>query len=401
VHKRLIMHIGMPKTGSTAIIDFLRRNAKRLHAAGFVFPQQRRVRFLHDEGEGADAFTSEWDVVRQALDKGDRTVLVSDENLYHQLLNRPDRVRAVRAHLGDPEIRVLLYLRRQDTLLESLYREIIRGVAGPVLDPDYGQVCRLMGGDFLDYDAALRFFQAEFGDDKVAVRVFERRTMEQGCLFHDYCAAAGVPWSEAFRLPSGQINKAVDARLIGIFLEINATHAPHSGEARQFKEVLEELGQTFFRTQENRLLSVQARRSLLARFAESNAALARRLDREAPLFSPDDPAMDVEPRCLNEKDLRLLLLGLNRAWVRGVGAVPFWVYNIQKLRYVRLRLASVSGGRRMLLRVQIVFHGLLRLSLALLPRKRDEVEACALHYLTKQLRLLRQTGQNWLPWSAE
>lgn len=111
--------------------------------------------------------------------------------------------------------------------------------------------------------------------------------------------------------------------------------------------------------------------------------------------------MDVEPRRLGEKDLRLLLLGLNRAWVRGVGAVPFRVYNLQKLRYLRLRLASVSGGRRMLLRVQILFCGLLRLFLALLPSKQAEAEAHALYYLTKQLRLLRQAGQDWLPWSTE
>lgn len=286
MRKRLVMHIGMPKTGTTAIIDFLRRNAESLHAAGFVFPQQRRVRFLRDEGDGADTLTSEWEAVRQALDKGDRTVLVSDESLYHQLLNRPGRVRAVREHLGDPEIWVLLYLRRQDTLLESLYREIIRGVAGPVLDPDYGQVCRLMGGDFLDYAAAVRFFQAEFGDGKVTVRVFERRAMEQGCLFHDYCAAVGVPWSEAFRLPGGQTNKAADARLTGIFLDINAAHAPHSGEARQLKEVLEELGRAFFRTQENRLLSVQERRNLLARFAESNAAWPAAWIAENPCSHP-------------------------------------------------------------------------------------------------------------------
>lgn len=231
--KRLIMHIGMPKTGSTGVVDFLRKNSKKLLANGVAFPQKGRIRFLQD-GDGSAALTDAWDMVGAAMNQGCETVLISDEDLYGRLLERPDRIQAIRKNLKNPEITALLYLRRQDILLESLYREIIRGKANPVLPMDYSSILQVTGPHFFDYDIAVRFFQSEFGVANVIVRRYELDALERGNLFYDFCSAINVPWSRDFVLPDEKTNKAADARLMDIFLTTNAMSLPFDGATRQF-----------------------------------------------------------------------------------------------------------------------------------------------------------------------
>lgn len=170
--------------------------------------------------------------------------------------------------------------------------------------------------------------------------------------------------------------------------------------------MIEELGRVFFPEQENNLLTVQERQVFLEKFSDGNASVARNLGITAEddlLFSRQDMVNCGEPRKLSDQDLCKMLLALNLAWVRGVGSVPFQAYNLQKLRYLRLRLMSVSGPRRQLLRIQMLFHTALRWLWRLLPIRWSEAEAeeYIIRYLVKSMRLQRQAGHNWLPRSDD
>jgi len=117
---RLLLHAGMHRTGSTDLQIFLERNRAALAAAGVGYP-----------GEGRDHQDLAWalfrgdatgdDVAALLPRRGPETVVLSGEDfLVHRDLGW---LKAVRRRA---EVRVRIYLRRQDDWLNSWYNQHVK-----------------------------------------------------------------------------------------------------------------------------------------------------------------------------------------------------------------------------------------------------------------------------------
>ena len=388
--RRVILHIGAPKTGTTAIIDFLRNNEKQLKKGGFVFPQSRRVRFYGSPDDIVFA-GDEWLKLKAALDRDTHDVVACDESLLFRLYNRPERVRQIREFLGDCEFRIVLYLRRQDLFYESLYRETIRGVACPTLRFGLDEMIREAGENYFDYIRIVEFFEQEFGRDSVLVRPFWKERFVEGDLFPDFCAPIGLAWDETFRVPGRGTNLGADARLTDLLLGCNRELPGGRGVTRELKELLEELGRAYFPVQENRLLTAVDRAALLERFAEGNAVLAQR--NGGTFFPPLEE--DSQPAEMEREDLHRLITLLNQGWLHGMGAVPLWIINSKKAGSVRLKMLQAAPGRRILLGLQLTLHRLAAILFWIFSGCRCRghvIDAIALRHVVKHLRMLRGRG---------
>lgn len=154
---RIVMHVGVHKTGSTLIQNHIRANAAVLEDQG-VFAANaragrymlklrnklRRVQKVGRDGPAIDALDPPArHVIAAARDAGARTILISDENILGQPFHRQmlagdgkaslyphaeDCLRlATHAFAGHP-LTLVLYTRQQHKLLVSHYSEALRSL---------------------------------------------------------------------------------------------------------------------------------------------------------------------------------------------------------------------------------------------------------------------------------
>lgn len=131
--KRLILHIGSPKTGSTPLQSFLTRNqTKLLKSASILYPKSGKKGSAHHNvayeyggkhlqlkfklGSGGLR-----DVLDEFLHSSASTLLLSSEAFFHY--SRECFLRLVE-DLGGLEINVIFFLRRQEEYLQSGYQQI-------------------------------------------------------------------------------------------------------------------------------------------------------------------------------------------------------------------------------------------------------------------------------------
>lgn len=214
--QQLDLHIGVEKTGTTAVQHALAANRDRLAAAGVLYPTALG-RTNHTDlaaiGRGPDApatplhpgagtaspggshdlLHDRADALRAELDAARPSrLLLSNEHCSSRLVH-PHQVERLWAWLlevtGAVEARVVVYLRRQDALLDSHYSTQLRaGGLEELLPPTPGLIRRLC-----DHEAMLRRWSAVVGQDAVMVRRYHRPSLVGGGIVTDFAAALDLP----------------------------------------------------------------------------------------------------------------------------------------------------------------------------------------------------------------
>ncbi len=215
--KRAILHIGTEKTGTTSIQKFLFENRSKLCASGLLFPasagfisNQRLVVYGKKAPEQdlaepsldvTDAIAlSQWKeqfvtehcaevLAFQARHVGDSTVIYSAEHLQSRLTT-VDEIKRI-AHLLRPlfdEVRILVYLRRQDRYALSAHSTSVRGG-----NPNMFAFEQLNAvGPYYDYRMLLEQWSAVFSSHNIDVRIFEKDRLQGGDVVTDFCAVTGI-----------------------------------------------------------------------------------------------------------------------------------------------------------------------------------------------------------------
>ena len=190
---KLIVHIGTPKTGTTAVQQFLKHNQQVLRGVGFHYAtpphnlgHANSVANALNAGDSrtVQAFLAKH--VRRARRNGAETILISAENFYVRdvlasmqrgqacpnAIERDGRlVQTLRALLpGEIEAcRIACYFRRPDRYAESLYNQHVkRGI----VQSSFAEFLSLIEPT-LSYDRCMRSWADVFGKSNCVVRVYD------------------------------------------------------------------------------------------------------------------------------------------------------------------------------------------------------------------------------------
>lgn len=209
----LTLHIGLQKTGTSLIQSSLRALAPALRKKDTIYidvldmREMKNIRgwtaFLNDEPERHDAFLKEMsDLVAErarALQGRPRHVLVSNEGLvgtHSPNYGRPFRPKAELAindlitAIGPTETRLVLYIRRQDRLIESAYMQRIH--AGQAYSFKKF-LSRFEEGPIMDFGALVTRLGAIPTVTEVTTRPFELIGAGPIPFVDDFLAAAATP----------------------------------------------------------------------------------------------------------------------------------------------------------------------------------------------------------------
>ncbi len=207
--KRIYLHIGMGKTGTTALQDFFWDNRQLLAESGICYPEHgiqsnahhllspHIPRFL--EGDWAFESVAEW-APRLAELEQDRILLSSELMAW----GSPESIREFCEEAsGWFDVHVVVYLRRQDNIIMASYNQQIK--AGPQkrrIDLIYrNQIARF------DYLRILEPWESSLGADKIIVRPYEQKQFYGQDVRRDFMQHVfGLEIDERYEFRSGNSN---------------------------------------------------------------------------------------------------------------------------------------------------------------------------------------------------
>ena len=230
---KLVLHIGMNKTGSTAIQSSLRAAAgttflypvlgeppyKPHNEDGFdqVFSRERLEQNpvgAEDEARIAAIVAAGRERIREAAaDAGERPVILSSEGAYRYLtLDDVKRLHRFVEPLFD-DVQILAYVRDPFGFISAAFHNWIKG---------HG-----LANFKLKYQRYRRFekFDRVFGRERVRLFKFDRSSFPNGDVVAHFCDTVGLP-----RLESGPVNVTLCRPAVSAIYRLNRLAAENGGD---------------------------------------------------------------------------------------------------------------------------------------------------------------------------
>jgi hypothetical protein len=222
--RRVYLHVGLPKTGTSTIQQSLWASRERLGEHGFSVPGDDKLTqryavwdLLGRRIQGADQrqVPGSWNrlVDRIREDPAD-TVLASEELLVHA---RPRHVRRIVRDLAPVELNVVVTLRNLAAVVGSMWQQEILGGATwtwhdfvlAVADPEQGPPAAGVGFWLrYDLDRVLSVWGTSVPADRMHIVVVPGRDAPRGRLLELYAEAIGVD-RDALVVPERLVNPAM------------------------------------------------------------------------------------------------------------------------------------------------------------------------------------------------
>ncbi|MEO1493479.1 MAG: hypothetical protein AAFV19_15090 [Pseudomonadota bacterium] len=345
--KRLVLHIGAPRTGTSALQIWMRRNRAVLGARGVLYPEisgnafvaamapvwpvdvaqrlqgltgWRQVRALRRDV--AAALRREVDAVQP------ETIFVSAEQFFDRL-DRPAvrrRLHRLLSPLAD-RVDILLYLRRQDQAIFSRHWNSVRlGRRGAFVAPG-----RLLPE--YDYERRVRPWARLFGEHAIIVCPFERVRLPGGSIVADVLARLGV--DPALAADAGEKNASLDL-VRAEFLQRITAHLGRTDQMGNFRDDLNWSIDQVTGDWPSATLPARDARVILGLYEAANARLAARWGEGGAFF---DMTVSEDIRGGAEGDAALDIDDVIEI------AAQLWIRKTEQVRKLRSRVRTRKDRR--------------------------------------------------------
>ena len=214
---KLVIHVGIHKTGTSAIQAFCKENRAALAELGLLYPTtgltDLSVTSTPSSEAGHRGFqdilitpinqnseTMLSDISEEAKSFGNiRMVLISCETFSAPRIKISPSVReSLERYFSDT--RILMYLRRQDIWAVSFYKEVLCWPGKRIAKPFHRFVTDFLP-EWLDYTARVNKWSEIFGDENLIVRSYDDRPNKN--IIIDFFAQLGFDVSDqqGFKFP--------------------------------------------------------------------------------------------------------------------------------------------------------------------------------------------------------
>ena len=230
--KTLYLHIGRPKTGTSALQAFLSANENELKRRNILYPKaptHKRAASgqttagngafisLHLDGSKADVTNKHWESFVEQLDYWHGPMVLSSERFANRAkIQLPILIEKAK-QFGRP-VKIVVYLRPQLEALASAYSEMIKrqkfteGVTKFYeSDPSRFQ-----------YLPFMRMLETVAGKENLLVRPYAKDAFLNGSLFDDFLNLIGVHDSESFVSPEKFVNRSLSQLEGELLRKLNA-----------------------------------------------------------------------------------------------------------------------------------------------------------------------------------
>jgi len=294
--KKLFLHVGYPKTGTTGIQKFLEDNAEILARNGLLYPKAGRLNGAHYmlnfslkigsyDGPVAipDAETLQNELRHEIDNSPCETVVVSSE----YFITARD-IEKVKAFFSGYDTRIVLYLRRHDYAFESGFAQGEKTAQNPPWEPDvtsFALYSICTGEVPYDYLHTLHRWRSVFGEGAIIVRPFEKQQNTPD-LFSDFLAAINVEDSQDYTRP-GTVNSSLSRETLLAARLLKKLNLPAPAK----EKIISRLFATDGKTASERYFTPPIRSAVVAKYLPSYRVIAREFMGRADgiLFREEQP----------------------------------------------------------------------------------------------------------------
>ena len=373
---KAVVHVGLPKTGTTSIQRFLRANAAALAARGAIYsrvpngrvpPQDSQLEYgicalaiagdmvpnratraaygLDDLAAAGDFAARYMEAVQEDVrsHRGAELYLVSSEHL-GAWMRSPAHLEALDGWLGSlfSEVRYVLYVRRQEDRILSLYSQALRAGSTEGLGTFVRAHLRL------DYHEVAALWAGALGRERFDLRLLERDAMAGGDLIEDYCAAAGID-PEGLERPERE-NEALSVAAATFLRELNRRLEPRGGAGPRSNPMMKGVQGRLTRWYAaDRKLRLSPRQVATIREAnaETNARLCAEFFPKRKALFPERPvAAEPDPRGNDPTPEEMARIAIDLLEALRTGEMPvFDARELERYRSLQARRAAPEGAK--------------------------------------------------------
>ena len=290
--RKLYVHLGNHRTGTTSIQEFMFANRGKLAAQGILFPNNTRRHLalmdgLFEKGNGARIAE---DLEAKAEARGVHTVVLSEEDVCKRTDLSPLAALAERF-----DVRLVFVMRRQDLWLESWFSQNVKW--------QWDEELRHMDWDaflagrarfhWIDYDATVARLEALFGPEAVELAVFDRELMPEGPVAA-FARIVGVrDLSVLGKMPT--LNYGFSPMMSEVMrrLPLHEAEGPLRAKINRACEAADRAWQERHGKVAKRIMDPETRRAVMGEYEAGNARLARRRFGRDALFAEPLPGADA------------------------------------------------------------------------------------------------------------
>ncbi len=301
----LYLHIGLHKTATTTIQHFLTENDEVLKTKGYTYPKfpihypymgkDRNGIFLgtpyhdYDGQRRTDIEKENYKTCMGTIHELFETypnVILSNERLWYDL---PKAEGALMQKLLDDaseygyQIKMIVYVRRQDKFVESFWNEQIKSNIKETrkFEQYKDEYSRLKFGEFFSRLGDMA------GDENLIMRRFEDVVRGEGILA-DFMKIIGLELTDEYHISVENANTQLYGNITEIKRRINEMDGLKRGDAVFLRESLWMASETAKKNYPCAELSVEERTEFMKQFKDENQMLADRFIGDGePLFSDD------------------------------------------------------------------------------------------------------------------
>lgn len=210
--RTLYLHVGMDKTGTSAIQEFMYINRELIFKSTDLYYPHTGIWIDHSHHPFAfsilnlENYTENtlWDLLEKLTSEieSKNKVLISSEcfltattvpnfNIFQKYIDN-----------NFTQIKAIIYLRRQDLWLESKYKHCILSGLEVSLE-------ELKKPDFLNYKQYIDQWARVVGKDNIIVKIYETSQFLNGSIFEDFCSIFGLTLTEEYIVPAYLVNSSL------------------------------------------------------------------------------------------------------------------------------------------------------------------------------------------------
>ena len=276
---RIYLHIGIHKTGTTSLQRALRDNAALLAQNGVLYPASGRP---DDDWAGLDlslahhllpwallrpATTSDqWLELRRELSHASEQVAILSSEEFDKV-DSNDQFSRIRAELRGHDVKLIVYLRRQDEVLHAMY-------CSDVLHQREFRPFEVYRDSFrteLDYRVLLSRWEEWLGKAGLIVRIYEPKRLVGGDIVRDFFDKLGLGGLSLQVSTDRLSNRSFPRNIIKLIVALREAGVDEGliGDVMQLAHVVYQ-GRT-----DSDMMSPAERRAIIAQYRDSNAYVAR------------------------------------------------------------------------------------------------------------------------------
>lgn len=321
--KTLYIHIGCEKTGTTSIQNVLADNRSELLKQGTFYPELGKLKFAqivlpaalqpldtpdrpradyYPGNENIDTDTIWNGFIKLAQENADKNIILSAEHFSSRTHEQGLQYLSKKMQQLLPlfNIKVVVYLRRQDKFMESTYSTIIK--AGGRLSFDAFYNAHLPLRDRYDFSILLSRWRKFFDKDQLVVKDYETEVKSKG-LLTSFFEIVGIN-GQALSMKSQNENTSWPANVIELARLCNSPRIIEILGNDRFG-FLNEIAKSLSKEERNHVykFSSEQRQEILRHYADTNIQVETEYFQHQPIFSELTVAESKAPSINSEVSL--------------------------------------------------------------------------------------------------